>query len=138
MPPMDGMPPMPGMPPMDGMPPMPGMPPMDMPQMPDAQVLPKHPAPQETKETEIIAEKKEGAPARPKTEEELYNEFMELMSKSKYQNPLEDPEIQKMMMKNARPEEIEQIKQAQQMFDPKFIELAKSKEKEFMDALPQE
>merc|ERR1712086_371447 len=104
-PPMDGGMMPPGMmPPMDGgmMPPMPGM----IPPMP--------------KETEIIAENKQGGFPGGKTEEQLYNEFMELMSKSTYKNPLEDPAIQKMMMANARPEEIEQIKQAQQMFDPKF------------------
>jgi len=110
------------MPPMDGgmMPPMPGM----IPPMP--------------KETEIIAENKQGGFPGGKTEEQLYNEFMELMSKSTYKNPLEDPAIQKMMMANARPEEIEQIKQAQQMFDPKFIALAKSKEAEFEKSLPDE
>merc|ERR1711957_43553 len=120
MPPMDGgmpamdgmMPPMGGMmPPMDGMmPPMPGMMPPN-----SQQVMPGG-----------------------KTEEQLYNEFMELMSKSTYKNPLEDPAIQKMMMANAKPEEIEQIKQAQQMFDPKFIALAKSKEAEFEKSLPVE
>merc|ERR1740117_813217 len=118
MPPMDGMmPPMDGgmpgmMPPMDGgmMPPMPGMMPPN-----SQQVMPGG-----------------------KTEEQLYNEFMELMSKSTYKNPLEDPAIQKMMMANAKPEEIEQIKQAQQMFDPKFIALAKSKEAEFEKSLPVE
>merc|ERR1711957_926220 len=128
MPPMDGgmMPPMPGMmPPMDGMmPPMGGMmPPMDGMMPPMGGMMPPN--------------SQQVMPGG-KTEEQLYNEFMELMSKSTYKNPLEDPAIQKMMMANAKPEEIEQIKQAQQMFDPKFIALAKSKEAEFEKSLPVE
>ena len=142
MPPMDGgmMPPMPGMmPPMDGMmPPMGGMmPPMDgmMPPMggmmpPMDGMMPPMPGMMPPNSQQVMP----GG----KTEEQLYNEFMELMSKSTYKNPLEDPAIQKMMMANAKPEEIEQIKQAQQMFDPKFIALAKSKEAEFEKSLPVE
>merc|ERR1719469_49911 len=139
MPPMDGgmpgmMPPMDGgmMPPMDGMmSPMGGMmPPMDgmMPPMPG--MMPPMPGMMPPNSQQVMP----GG----KTEEQLYNEFMELMSKSTYKNPLEDPAIQKMMMANAKPEEIEQIKQAQQMFDPKFIALAKSKEAEFEKSLPVE
>jgi hypothetical protein len=126
MPPMmgpgGGMPPMMG--PGGGMPGMPGMPPMmEGPPMGGA--------------LEKVAN---GAPANT-PEDEAYMKFMSLMQNSKYENPMEDPEVQQLMKEN--------MPQGQQdpmadpgmnpmMFDPVFIEKAKAKEEQFINALPKE
>ncbi len=117
-----GMPPMLG--PGGGMPGMPGMPPMmEGPPMGGA--------------LEKVAN---GAPTNT-PEDEAYMKFMSLMQNSKYENPMEDPEVQQLMREN--------MPQGQQdpmadpgmnpmMFDPVFIEKAKAKEEQFINALPKE
>ena len=142
MPPMDpmGMPPMMdpmGMPPMDpmGMPPM--MDPMamgDMPMMPGMPPAPQNP-------TEKEDPKGENGKAPVNKHEEVYTKFMEIMSKSKHQNPMDDPEIQQLMKENAPPIPPEMMDPAManpMMIDPVFIEKARKKEEEFIEALPKE
>jgi hypothetical protein len=133
MSPMDPMSMMGGMPPMDpmamgGMPPMNpmgmgGMPPMDpmamggMPPMDPMAMMGGMPP----------AEGDKNGKAR--KEDELYLKFMEIMSKSEHKNPMDDPELQKLMKENAPPN-------AAPMFDQKLLQKIQDKEQEFITALP--
>jgi hypothetical protein len=143
---------MPGQPPMmgpgGGMPPMMGpgggMPPMmgpggGMPPMmgPGGGMPPMMEGPPIGGALEKVAN---GAPANT-PEDEAYMKFMSLMQNSKYENPMADPEVQQLMKEN--------MPQGQQdpmadpgmnpmMFDPVFIEKAKAKEEQFINALPKE
>ena len=135
---MPGQPPMPGMMPgmmpemqgMQGMMPemqgmMPGQPPMPgMPQMMPPPMMPESTDLQKSK----------------LSEDELYMKFMELMQTSKFSNPMEDPEVQKMMKDNMpSPQEMGMQPGMNPMaFDPVFVEKAKAKEEEFIAALPKE
>jgi len=136
-----GMPQMgPGMPQMDPMmmQQMQGMPPMDPMMMQQMQGMPPMDPMMMGGMPPMPVQQGEGKVIGKKSEEELYTTFMELMQKSTAANPMEDPEIMKFMKENMPPPPQEMVDQNPMMFDPKFIELARKKEEEFIKALPQE
>jgi len=127
--------------PQGGMPGMPGQPGM-LPGMPGQPPMPGMPLPVEQPPKDGALEKvTDGAPAKT-PEDEAYLKFMELMQNSKHDNPMEDPAIKELMQANMppMPEDEMAMQQAMnpQMFDMAFMEKAKTKEEEFIAALPKE